>query len=75
MSKCCFCLDELENHCNNLQHPGEVNRWLCGTCCAWAETTMWLLYRADAKRQVDASLAECERHAEELATGIEGGSQ
>lgn len=75
MPKCCFCRDDLENHCNNLQHPGGVDRWLCGTCITWANTTRYLQEQAELKRQIDASLAECERHAEELATGIEGGSR
>lgn len=75
MPKCCFCHDDLENHFSNLQYPGGVNRWLCGTCVMWVLTTRYLQDQDDMKRQVDASLAECERHAEELATGIEGGER
>ena len=66
--KCCFCLDDLENHHSNLQHPGGVNRWLCGTCAAWANLTLYLRDREDMQQKINEEVAAIEKHAEELAT-------
>lgn len=67
MTACCFCRDDLENHTGNLQHPGGVDRWLCGTCVQYAITLRHLEDMADCELEA----ADVEAKATELATGIE----
>lgn len=73
MAKCCFCRDDIENHIGNLPYPdGSTNRWLCGTCVQYAIVTDYLQNRAAIQKAVDAEVREAEKHAEELATGVDG---
>jgi hypothetical protein len=69
--QCCFCGDDLENHVGNIQNPGDANKWLCGTCVRYAELHLYLLEKEQRRQAVAAELAETERKATELATGIE----
>ena len=72
MDKCCFCRDDIKNHTGNLPYPdGSTNRWLCGTCVQYAVITDHLRVQGEIRRAVENEVREAEKHAEELATGIE----
>ena len=71
MTRCVFCRDDLENHHSNLQHPGGINRWLCGTCVMYIVTLNYIQQRANAERLAAEEARALEHKAAELATGIE----
>lgn len=71
MTRCCFCGDDLENHTRNIQNPGDGRVWLCGTCVQYATLHRYLEEREECALLVAAEIAETERKAAELATGIE----
>lgn len=72
MNRCCFCRDDIENHHGNLPYPDGTNsKWLCGTCVQYAVVTDYLRTRAEIHKAVEAEVREAEKHAEELATGVE----
>lgn len=68
MTRCCFCRDALENHHSNHQHPGGVDRWLCGSCVLYVSTLNHLQACGTAERELARQAAELDAKAVEAET-------